>query len=216
MRYTYSTGCRKNSRRRAVCRRPNAPDRRNGIPNEIKITGRIPTWQNVRLHCAETLFRSKARNSKQATPHLTSNLQERTDTGLKDIHLSDFAGRTLLLSVVPSVDTPVCAMQTKKFNTQAAQLPDSVAVVTVSTDLPFAQARFCGAEGVDKLECASDHRDVSFGKSYGVLIADGPMARILARSIFVVGPDGNFKHVEYVPEISDEPNYDAALAAVAK
>ena len=87
--------------------------------------------------------------------------------------------------------------------------------VTVSADLPFAQARFCGAEGVDKLECASDHRDVSFGKAYGVLIKEGPLARILTRSIFVVGPDGTLKHVEYVPEISSEPNYDAALAAIA-
>lgn len=142
-------------------------------------------------------------------------LQQRTDTGLKDVTLADFAGKTLLLSVVPSVDTPVCALQTKKFNERAAALPDSVAVVTVSTDLPFAQARFCGAEDVDKLQCASDHRDVNFGKAYGVLIAEGPMARILARSIFVVGTDGTLKHVEYVPEISSEPNYDAALSAVA-
>jgi thiol peroxidase len=141
-------------------------------------------------------------------------LQERTDSGLKDITLADFAGKTLLLSVVPSLDTPVCAIQTKKFNERAAQLPDSVAVVTVSTDLPFAQARFCGAEGVDKLECASDHRDGSFGKAYGVLITEGPLQRILARSIFVVAPDGTLKHAEYVPDISSEPNYDAALAAL--
>jgi thiol peroxidase len=141
-------------------------------------------------------------------------LQQRTAAGLNDITLADFAGRTLLLSVVPSVDTPVCAIQTKKFNERAVKLPDSVAVVTVSTDLPFAQARFCGAEGVDKLECASDHRDVNFGKAYGVLISAGPFERVLARSIFVVGPDGTLKHVEYVPEIADEPNYDAALAAL--
>ena len=141
-------------------------------------------------------------------------LQGPVSDGLKDVTLADFAGKTLLLSVVPSLDTPVCAMQTKKFNESAAQLPDSVAVLTVSADLPFAQARFCGAEGVDKLKCASDHRDVNFGKAYGVLVADGPVQRILTRSIFVVGPDGNLKHVEYVPVLSDEPNYDAALAAV--
>ncbi len=141
-------------------------------------------------------------------------LQQRTESGLEDVTLADFAGKTLLLSVVPSLDTSVCALQTKKFNEQAAALPDDVAVVTVSTDLPFGQARFCGAEGVDKLKCASDHRDVSFGKAYGVLIAEGPMFRVLARSIFVVGPDGVLKHVEYVPEISSEPNYDAALAAL--
>jgi thiol peroxidase len=141
-------------------------------------------------------------------------LQKRTDTGLADLTLADFAGKTLLLSVVPSVDTSVCALQTKKFNEKAASLPDNVAVVTVSTDLPFAQARFCGAEGIDKLQAASDHRDVNFGKSYGVLIAEGPMKRILARSTFVVGPDGTLKYVEYVPDISSEPNYDAVLAAV--
>jgi thiol peroxidase len=142
-------------------------------------------------------------------------LQQRTDSGFRELSLADYAGKTLLLSVVPSLDTSVCALQTKTFNERASQLPDNVAVVTVSADLPFAQARFCGAEGIDKIETASDHRDVSFGKAYGVLIADGPLQRVLARSIFVVGPDGKLKYVEYVPEISSEPNYDAALAAVA-
>ncbi len=142
-------------------------------------------------------------------------LQQRASSGIKDITLADFAGQTLLLSVVPSLDTPVCALQTKKFNERAAQLPDSVAILTVSTDLPFAQGRFCGAEGIDKLQTASDHRDVNFGKSYGVLIAAGPFERVLARAVFVVGPDGTLKHVEYVPEVAEEPNYDAALAATA-
>lgn len=142
-------------------------------------------------------------------------LQMNSAEGLKEVTLANFAGKTLLLSVVPSLDTPVCAIQTKKFNERAAKLPDNVAVVTVSTDLPFAQGRFCGAEGVDKLECASDHRDVNFGKSYGVLIAGGPFERVLARSIFVVDPAGTLKHVEYVGEVANEPNYDTALAATA-
>ena len=141
-------------------------------------------------------------------------LQQRGEAGLKDVTLADYAGKTLLLSVVPSLDTPVCAIQTKKFNERAAQLPENVVVVTVSTDLPFAQGRFCGAEGVDKLECASDHRDASFGKAYGVLIADGPFQRVLARSIFVIDPAGTLKYVEYVPEIASEPDYNAALAAL--
>lgn len=141
-------------------------------------------------------------------------LQLRSAAGIADASLSDFAGTTLLLSVVPSLDTGVCAIQTKKFNEKAASLPESVAVVTVSTDLPFAQGRFCGAEGVDKLQCASDHRDVNFGKSYGVLIKEGVLERCLARSIFVVAPDGKLKYVEYVDDITHEPNYDAALAAV--
>lgn len=141
-------------------------------------------------------------------------LQERTETGLHDVTLGDFAGKTLLLSVVPSLDTPVCAIQTKKFNERAAALPTSVAVLTVSTDLPFAQARFCGAEGVDKLRTASDHRDVSFGRAYGTLIDGGPFARVLSRAVFVVGPDRKLKYVQYVPEVADEPDYDSALAAV--
>jgi len=141
-------------------------------------------------------------------------LQQRTDAGLVDVTLADFAGKTLILSVLPSLDTPVCALQTKTFNERAAQLPENVAILTVSTDLPFAQARFCGAEGVDKLQSASDHRDVNFGKSYGVLIAEGPLSRILARAIFVVGPDGILKHVEYVGDIATEPDYNAALAAL--
>lgn len=141
-------------------------------------------------------------------------LQTRTAEGLKDLSLADFAGKTLLLSVVPSLDTPVCAIQTKTFNEKAAKLPENVAILTVSTDLPFAQARFCGAEGIDKLQAASDHRDVSFGKSYGVLMTEGPMERVLSRALFVVAPDGKLKHVEYVPEVANEPNYDAALSAV--
>src|SRR5579871_1594423 len=142
-------------------------------------------------------------------------LQQRTEAGLVDLTLTDFAGKTLLISVVPSLDTSVCALQTKRFNESAAKLPESVAVLTVSADLPFAQARFCGAEGIDKLQVASDHREVTFGKAYGVLITEGPFQRILSRAVFVVAPDGTLKHVEYVPEVPDHPNYDAALAAVA-
>jgi len=142
-------------------------------------------------------------------------LQQKNTSGIVDVHLADYAGKTLLLSVVPSLDTPVCAIQTKTFNERAAQLPDSTAVLTVSTDLPFAQGRFCGAEGIDKIETASDHRDVNFGKSYGVLITEGPFARVLSRAIFVVDPNGTLKHVEYVPEIPDHPNYDSAISAAS-
>jgi thiol peroxidase len=135
--------------------------------------------------------------------------------GLGDVKLSDFAGKTLVLSVVPSIDTGVCAIQTKQFNTRAAELPDSVAILTVSTDLPFAQGRFCGAEGIDKLKTVSDHRDVSFGASYGVLITEGPLKRVLTRAVFVVNPEGVLSYVQYVPEVTTEPDYDAALAAIA-
>ena len=142
-------------------------------------------------------------------------LQQKTESGLEDVTLKDFAGKTLLLSVVPSLDTSVCALQTKTFNEKASQLPDNVEVLTVSTDLPFAQARFCVDEGIDKIQTASDHRDVNFGKAYGVLISEGPFERALSRAIFVVGPDGVLKYVEYVPEVPNHPNYDQALAAVA-
>ena len=135
--------------------------------------------------------------------------------GLGDVTLADYTGKTVLLSVVPSVDTPVCAIQTKKFNEKAASLPESVEIVTVSTDLPFAQARFCTEQGIDKLKSLSDHRDTGFGKAYGVLITEGPFTRVLSRALFVIGPDGVLKHAQYVPEVADEPDYDAALAVVA-
>ena len=141
-------------------------------------------------------------------------LQKMGKNGLENVSLEDYKGKTLLLSVVPSLDTGVCATQTRTFNQRAAQLPDNVAVLTVSMDLPFAQKRFCGVENVEKLECASDHLSGEFGRAYGVYIEGGALERILARAVFVVDPQGVVKHAEYVAEIADEPNYDAALAAV--
>ena len=113
---------------------------------------------------------------------------------------------------MPSLDTPVCDLETKRFNEEAAKL-SNVEVVCVSMDLPFGQKRWCGASNVDKVVCVSDHRDGSFGKNYGVLINGGPLDRVLCRAIFVVGPDNKVKHVEYVTEITAHPNYEAALAA---
>ena len=118
-----------------------------------------------------------------------------------------------MLSVVPSLDTPVCEAQTKRFNEEAARLPANVAILTVSMDLPFAQARFCGANGVDRVQTASDHRDAGFGRAYGTLIE--PL-RLEARALFVVGKDGHLKHVQYVPEVTEHPDYDAALAAARR
>ncbi len=137
-------------------------------------------------------------------------LHQAGEGGLKDVTLADYAGKTLILSVVPSVDTPVCELQTVRFNEELAKLPDSVKVLTVSMDLPFAQARFCGEKGTDRVEAASDHRDANFAQAYGTLLE--PL-RLEARAVFVVQPDGTLKHVEYVPEVTDHPNYDAALAA---
>jgi thiol peroxidase len=126
--------------------------------------------------------------------------------GIKDtVSLAQTPGKARLFSVVPSLDTPVCSIQTKKFNEALGALGDKVASYTVSMDLPFAQGRFCGAEGVKNLKTLSDAHDQSFGKNYGVLI-EGLAMPLLSRAIF--------RHVEYVPEIATEPNYDAALAAL--
>jgi thioredoxin-dependent peroxiredoxin len=131
---------------------------------------------------------------------------------LEDVTLESTSGKTRIIATVPSLDTPTCHAETKRFNEEAAKL-DGVDVLVVSTDLPFGQKRWCGAEGVDKVQCLSDHRAASFGEKYGVLISGGPLDRCLCRAIFVVGPDNKLKHVEYVSEIAEHPDYDAALAA---
>ena len=130
---------------------------------------------------------------------------------LSEVSLAKFKGKTLLISVVPSLDTPVCDMQTKRFNQEAEKLPSDVAVVTVSMDLPFAQSRWCGAASCTKVQCLSDHREASFGQAFGVLIKE---LRLLSRSIFIVGPDQKLQYVEYVKEITQHPNYDKALSAL--
>ena len=134
------------------------------------------------------------------------------DTAMQEVTLTSGAGKTRIVVTVPSLDTSVCAVETKKFNDQAASLP-GVEILVVSMDLPFGQKRWCGAEGVENLKTLSAHRDTRFGEDYGVLVAGGPLDRCLARAVFVVGPDGKLRHVEYVPEIATHPDYDAALAA---
>jgi thiol peroxidase len=133
-------------------------------------------------------------------------------TDMSDYGLRSSVEKTRIVVSVPSLDTPVCDMETRRFNQEATQLPD-VEIVVVSMDLPFAQKRWCGAAGVENLVVASDHRHASFGRNYGVLIEGGPLDRLLARAVFVVGADGRVKHVEYVKEIAEHPDYDAALAA---
>lgn len=145
----------------------------------------------------------------QAAPDF--KVQKSSD--LSDYTLASGAGKTRILVAVPSLDTPVCDMEARRFNDEAAKLPN-IEIVTISMDLPFAQKRWCGAAGIDKLVTASDHRDASFGKNYGVLIAGGALDRIHARAVFVVGADDKIKHVEYVKEIAEQPDYEAALAAV--
>jgi thiol peroxidase len=129
---------------------------------------------------------------------------------LDKVKLSDTQGKTRIFSVVPSLDTPVCALQTKRFHEEAAKLPD-VGFVTISCDLPTAQGRFCGAEGIDRerLQVLSDHFDLSFGRAYGTLIGD---LRVECRAVFVVDKTGTIRYAEYVPEVAEHPNYDKVLA----
>lgn len=135
------------------------------------------------------------------------------DKDLNDVSLSDYAGKTKVLNIVPSLDTPVCATSTKKFNEMAAGR-DDVVVLIVSADLPFASSRFCTAEGLDNVVTLSMMRSRGFAKDYGILIEDGPLAGITGRAIVVIGPDDKVKYTELVPEIAQEPDYDRAMAAV--
>jgi thiol peroxidase len=130
------------------------------------------------------------------------------DNGLKPVKLSEAQGKVIILSSVPSLDTPTCDTETRRFNQEAGKLGAGVEIWTISRDLPFAQKRWCGAAGVTSVKTLSDFRDRAFGPAYGVEIKDGPIAGLTAR-----GKDGKVKHVEYVKEIGSEPNYDAALAA---
>jgi thiol peroxidase len=136
------------------------------------------------------------------------------DNNLQPVRLSDAKGKkVVILSSVPSVDTPVCDTETRRFNKEASALGEGIEVWTISMDLPFAQKRWCGAAGVDRVKTLSDFRERTFGQNYGVVLQDGPLAGIEARAVFVVGKDGKVKHVEYVSEIANEPNYEAALNA---
>jgi len=132
---------------------------------------------------------------------------------LSPVKLSDFRGKVCVISVVPSLDTPVCDIQTRRFNEEAAALGDDVVVLTISMDLPFAQKRWCGAAGIENVQTLSDHRDAAFGKAFGVLIEE---LRLLARAVFVVDANGIIRYKQVVEELTDEPDYDAAIEAVTE
>jgi len=132
----------------------------------------------------------------------------------KDLGTFEYKGEgRVVLNIFPSIDTPVCAAAVRHFNEKAAALKE-VQVLCVSMDLPFAQARFCGAEGIENVKTLSVFRNPEFGKAYGVTIVDGPMAGLLARAVVVVGADNTIVHTQLVPEIAEEPDYDAALKAL--
>jgi thiol peroxidase len=131
------------------------------------------------------------------------------DKDLSEVKLSDFAGKIKIISATPSLDTPVCDMQARRFNQETDKLGDDVVVMNISMDLPFAIARFCSAAGIDKIKTLSDHRDAAFGNAYGVLIKE---LRLLTRAIFVLDKTNVVKYVELVPEITNAPDYDKVLA----
>ena len=129
---------------------------------------------------------------------------------LSPVTLASSKGKTRLICSVPSLDTPVCDAETRRFNEEATKL-SAVEVLIISVDLPFAQGRFCQVAGIKNIKCLSDHRDVSFGKAYGTLIKE---LRLLSRAIFIIGPDDTIQYVEYVKDVASHPNYDAALNAL--
>jgi len=138
---------------------------------------------------------------------------ELLDNDLSPVRLSSFRGKVLIISSVPSLDTPVCDMETRRFNEEAGKLGEDVRILTVSMDLPFAQKRWCGSAGVDRVITLSDHRQASFGTAYGVLIKE---LRLLARAVFVLDREGIIRYIHIVKEITDEPDYNAVLEAVHK
>lgn len=148
-------------------------------------------------------------------PALNSKIKDFTllANDLSTKSAKDYAGKVLVIVAVPSLDTGVCDMEVRKFNEKAASLSDDVKIIAVSLDLPFAQGRWCGAAGVKNVETLSDHYSAEFGKNYGVLIKE---LRLLARSIFVYDKSGSLVYSELVPEVTNEPNYNAALEAIQK
>jgi thiol peroxidase len=135
------------------------------------------------------------------------------DNGLSPIKLSSFRGKNCVLASVPSLDTPVCDMESRRFNEEATRLGADVAILIISMDLPFAQKRWCGAAGVTKVQTLSDYRDASFGDSFGVLIKE---LRLLARAVFLVDKKGTIKYIQLVKEVTQEPNYQEVLDALKK
>lgn len=163
---------------------------------------------------AQITFRGNPINTVGELPAVGSSAPGFTLTGtdLGSVSSDQFHDKPVLLNIFPSIDTPVCANSVRAFNERAAG--SGVSVLCVSKDLPFAQQRFCGAEGIENVTAASAFRD-SFGEDYGITMADGPMAGLLARAVVVIGADGKVAYEELVPEIASEPNYDAALAALS-
>jgi thiol peroxidase len=165
---------------------------------------------------AQITLKGKPIHTTRNAPDLHTKAPEFTlvDKDLKDRHLSDFHGKKKIIATVPSLDTGTCSTMTKRFNEAAKKHPNLI-ILTVSCDLPFAQKRFCEAENVHNVLTLSMMRNKEFGIAYGLLIANGPLAGILARSVFVLDENDQIIYAELVPEITHEPNYEAALKLIA-
>ena len=164
---------------------------------------------------ADITLKGNAFNTVGNLPQVGSKASEFSLTAVDLSHksLSDFEGKTTILNIFPSIDTGTCATSVREFNKKAADLENTV-VLCISRDLPFAQARFCGAEGIENVIMLSDFATGKFGQDYGLEIANGPLANLHSRAIVIINADGNVSYTEQVPEIVDEPNYEAALKAI--
>ena len=194
------------------------------------LSGHVAAQQKQSIHSSQTSQMALNRNKTMATVTFKKDLTIKlngvlpavgsqapnfkgTKTDLSDVHLEDYRGKRVVLNIFPSVDTGVCAASVRRFNAEASKLENTV-VLCISKDLPFAQARFCGAEGLDKVIPLSTFRCNCFTDGYGLLQTDGPLYGLLARAVVVIDEAGKFLYTELVPEITNEPNYEAALAAL--
>ena len=164
---------------------------------------------------AQTAFKGSPVNLSGDLPQLGSTAPDFTLTrsDLSDVSLKDYSGKTVVLNIFPSIDTPVCAMSVRKFNAEIGKT-DNAAVLCISADLPFAHARFCGAEGLDHVVSASTFRSPGFGDAYGMRITNGPLAGLMARAVVVIDGQGKVAYRQLVEDISQEPDYDAAMACL--
>ncbi len=194
------------------------------------LSGHVAAQQKQSIHSSQTSQMALNRNKTMATVTFKKDLTIKlngvlpavgsqapnfkgTKTDLSDVHLEDYRGKRVVLNIFPSVDTGVCAASVRRFNAEASKLENTV-VLCISKDLPFAQARFCGAEGLDKVIPLSTFRCNCFTDGYGLLQTDGPLYGLLARAVVVIDEAGKILYTELVPEITNEPNYEAALAAL--
>lgn len=164
---------------------------------------------------AQITFKGSSIHTTGSLPEIGSSAPDFkvVKTDLSTLSLGDFKGKRIILNIFPSLDTPVCAASLRKFNVEATKLPNSV-VLCISRDLPFAQKRFCAAEGLDNVITGSEYRDSNFSLAYGITITDGPLEGLFSRAILVIDEQGKVSYTEQVPEIAQEPDYEKALSAV--